>query len=99
HQRARNRQHLLLTAGQRARLLLPALCQARELLKNAIHVERNFLMVLAQVAAHFQVFGDRHVRENMTSFWAMSDAKREDFAGGGVRNIRILEYDAASRGR
>ena len=41
HQRARDREHLLLAAGQRARLLAQALLQAREIAEDALKILRH----------------------------------------------------------
>ena len=83
HQRARNRQHLLLAARKRTGLLLAPFGQPRKLLEHAGHILRHSLPVLAQVAAHFEIFGDRHVGEDVTPFRAMRDPERQDLPGRG----------------
>ena len=91
--RAPDREHLLLTVRQRASNLLPALRETRELLEDAVHVDGDFPPVGPQVAAHLEVFGDRHVRENVAAFRTMRDAERENFPRRRVGDVLPVEND------
>ena len=65
HERARDREHLLLAARERAGALLAALAQAREQLEHALAVRCDPGAVLAQVGAELEVLLDREVREDL----------------------------------
>ena len=78
HQRAANRQHLLLAARQRAAQLLQALFQAGKAAKDAIEAGLDFGFVRAGVSAHFQVFHHRQRRKDLAAFRHLHDAQPHD---------------------
>ena len=55
HQRARHREHLLLAARERARLLRPTLPQPRKIFEDALQVLLDRRAVLARIGAEPQV--------------------------------------------
>ena len=73
HQRPAHRQHLLLAARHRSRLLGEALLQAREQVEDPVHVGGDLGLVVAQERAEVEVLGDGHAREDAPTLglWAM----------------------------
>ena len=77
HEGATHGEHLLLAAGERARHLVHALLEAREVLVDKL----KRLLVLgvgAGVATHVEVLGDGHVREDAASLGAQGKAALDD---------------------
>jgi hypothetical protein len=70
-QRPRDREHLLLAAGQRARVLIQALADPREQLQRAVADAGDAGQIAAQVAAELEALLDGEV--------AILDGEREPF--------------------
>ena len=77
HQRAPNRQHLLLAARQGAAALVQPLLEARKQRRDALEI---LLEVCAAVdlGAHLQVFEHGHAREDAPAFRRLCDAQMGD---------------------
>src|SRR5438067_3201218 len=97
HQRARDREHLLLPAGERARRLPPPLGEDREVGRDALEVVLHLAAVTADVGAHLEVFPHGQVREDAAALGAVGDAGPEDRGGGGAVDRRAVEDDAPAR--
>ena len=76
HQRAGDRQHLLLAAGQGARLLTPPVGENGKIAVHALHVRRR--MARARIAAEPQVLLDRQPDEGSAPFRHMRNAHARD---------------------
>ena len=74
HQRAAERQHLLLAARQRARGLPPTLGEAREHREDALEIRRA-LGAGPRVAAEQQVVDDRQRAERLAALGHLGDAR------------------------
>src|SRR6266545_6524767 len=72
--RPREREHLLLAAGERSRLLVAPLAQPRQLARHLVEVARDRLPVAPQVRAHLQVLPDRELAEDAAPFGNVRDA-------------------------
>ena len=77
HQRAADRQHLLLTAGQRARDLPQPLAQPRKQSEHPVAAAFELRGVAQQIGAELEVFGDRHRGEDAAAFRHQHDAARD----------------------
>jgi hypothetical protein len=97
HQRAADREHLLLATRERAGRLIPALGEDREAAKQAIHVGGDRAGVAAQVAAHLQVFAHRHVRKHVAPFRTVRDSARDDLLRRHSGDVLAVEPDATRR--
>ena len=95
HQRAADREHLLLTAGHRARLLLLAFLQAREQVEDAVHVLGDAGLVLAQVGPEVEVLTHGHALEALAALRRLRDPERDDLLGRGPRDLLAHELDRA----
>ena len=78
HQRAAHREHLLLAAGHRARLLRLALLQAREQLEDALEVVADLGVVGAGERAELEVLAHGHAREAVAALGRLRDAQLDD---------------------
>src|SRR5207249_6991004 len=79
HQRAADREHLLLAAAERAGELAPALAQAREPLEDFGERALDRLAVAPAVRAHPEILEDRHLRKEPPS---RSEERRVGKEGG-----------------
>ena len=75
HQRAADRQHLLLAARHGAGLLVRALAQPREIAVDALDIGGDAGAVAARHGAELQVLLDRHAAEGAAPFRHMGDAE------------------------
>src|SRR5581483_10156681 len=67
HERSREREHLLLAAGERARLLVAAARDPREVLDDAHALALRLAPVALPRGAEQEVLPDRELREDLTS--------------------------------
>ena len=90
HQRPADREHLLLAAGHRARLLVLALLQAREQVEDALEVLAD-PVVAAAVGAHVEVLADGHPREAVASLRREGDPAADDLLRRDAGDLLALE--------
>ena len=94
-QRAADRQHLLLAAGQRAAALVQALLQAREQGEDLLDVLRRTSAPLAGHRTHLQVLEHGHAREDAPALGRLADAEIDDVVGGEPGDVAALVDDPA----
>ena len=86
HQRARDRQHLLLAARQRAGALLHALLAAAETsVKPRSRSLLDRCLVLREIGAHLEVLEHRQVGEDAAPFGRHRDAARDELVRRAAR--------------
>src|SRR5262249_37692393 len=73
HQGSADCKHLLLAAGQGSRPLPAAPPTPPKLIEDARHIGRDPSPIRAQIAAHFQIFQHRHLREYVASLRTMRE--------------------------
>src|SRR5262249_23907184 len=95
HQGSADRKHLLLAAGQGSRRLPPALGEPGKLIEDPRHIGRDPPPIRAQIAAHFQIFQTRHLREHVASLRTVREPEGKDGASGGGVDVVSIEYDRA----
>src|SRR4051812_45999708 len=95
HDRAPDREHLLLAAGHRPALLALALLQAREQRVHAVQVLADALRVPARERAHLEVLEDRHAREDPPALGRLRDADLGDGVARQPLDLGAVEDDAA----
>ena len=95
HQRAPDRQHLLLAARQRAAALPAPFFEDR---KQREHAAAIFLEMprIDDRRADAQVFEHRHARKNASSFRRVRDPEPHDLEGRQKRDVASLEHDTAA---
>ena len=94
HERASNGQHLLLTAGERARQLLGALAQDGKGLADPLDVSGDRRPVrLPAVGAHEEIFVHRHLSEDPAALRDQTDAQSDDLLGPQVDQVSLEELD------
>src|SRR5438552_87284 len=98
HQGARDGEHLLLAARERACRLSAALGEGREVGDDALEVLVHGATVAPNVRAHLEVLPDGEVGEDATSLGTVGDAGREDVRGLGAVDRAPVEHDAPARG-
>src|SRR5207247_1831326 len=98
HQGARDGEHLLLAARERACRLSTALGEEREVGDDALEVLVHGATVAPNVRAHLEVLPDGEVGEDATSLGTVGDAGREDVRGLGAVDRAPVEHDAPARG-
>ena len=98
HERAGDREHLLLAAGERAGALASALLQDGKVLVD--HRERLGRVGLApaEVRAHLQILEHGHLGEEPSSFRYVRDPEAHDLVRRQAENRRLLEMDVAAAG-
>ena len=97
HQGARDGEHLLLAARQRAAALAEPLGEAREQLEDAGEVAVPGA-VAGRKRAHLQVLEHAHARKDAPALRGLGDVKPGDFVGRQLRNVAAGEFDAALAG-
>ena len=97
-QRARDRQHLLLAARQRSRLLAAPLGEARKEAEHALEVRAHALPVGPHIGAEAQVLLDREVGERAAPVGHMRDAEPRDVLGRERRRSGGRESGCRPRG-
>ncbi len=93
HERARQRQHLLLAAAHGAGKLAFALGQARENLEAEIQIGPDLRARLAAGSAQQQVFFHGLAREQAAAFRYQRDAEVDDLLGGHADQIVAVTVD------
>ena len=96
HQRAADRHHLLLAARQGAGELAQPLLDAREQREDAFEILVKFGSARAGVSAHFEVFVDRHAREQPPRFEHRGDAAAHPLGGADTAQCPALVGDLAA---
>ena len=84
HERAADREHLLLAAGQLPGELLLPLVEDGEDLEHARGVLPDAGASLPDKSTEFEVLEHRHVRPDLALLGAMGDAEPDDQVGGGA---------------
>ncbi len=87
HQRAPDRQHLLLAARQRAGLLPVAFAKAGEIAEDALDVGGDFRPVAARHGAELKIFLDGEAHEGAAAFRHVGDAEPHDVLGRLARDL------------
>src|SRR4051794_18556505 len=95
HQRAADREHLLLAAGKIAGKP-GALFQAREIAKDHIEIGSD-LAVPAGEGAELEVFQRGHIGDDAPAFHYLEDAAADDLVGIDAVDALALEQDLAAR--
>ena len=95
HQRATDRQHLLLAPAQRTGLLRPALAQPGKQFVHLFHVLHDAVPVGATKRADAQVLLHREIREGAPAFGRMGNAEPGHVVGGLAPQFALIEPDAA----
>src|SRR5215475_1237564 len=97
HERAPDREHLLLTAAERPRQLGPPLGQDGEARVHALEGALYSPLVRARVGAHVQVLEDRQLREELAALGDVRDAQAHDRLRGQPVDPSPPEADGTSR--
>src|SRR5579859_3372753 len=95
HQRARHRQHLLLAARERTRLLAAALPESREITVHALDVRLEGRLVFARVPAQAQVLLGAEVRKGAAAIGHVRDPEAHDVLGRAPLDARAAEAHRA----
>src|SRR6266567_913713 len=77
HERARDRQHLLLAARERAAALVEPLAQPRKQDEDAVEIGVE-IAALAEGCAHLQVLQDAHAHEDAAALRRLRDLEARD---------------------
>src|SRR5262245_12072352 len=91
HQRASDRQHLLLAAGQRAAGLLAPLGEAGEQRVHPIEVGADRHGVPTDIGTHLEVLEHGHAREDATAFGCLADPERDTQVRAHLRDVAAFE--------
>ena len=97
HQRAADRQHLLLAAGERAAALVAAVAQPRKQREHAFEVGVEAAAV-GHSCADLQVLHHRHARKHAAALGRLRDAELGDLVGRQRGDLAAGETDAALAG-
>ena len=97
HQRAADRQHLLLAARQRAGLLVEARLQDGKVLVDHLAVALDRRLVGARVGGNAQVLVDAEVGEGAAAFRYVADAAAHDLLRRHADDRAAVELDRALR--
>src|SRR5712671_958004 len=93
HQRARHRQHLLLSAGQSSCKLLAALIQTRKARIHPLDVGGDPAGIVALVSARKQVLAHTHLREHQPVLRDKCDAVANDAGWREADKFVALKFD------
>src|SRR5712692_11362965 len=96
-ERAGEREHLLLSAAERAGLLVTAALQPREVPEDPRSFVPQRAPLAANVGPHAQVLPDAELREQATPFGNVRDAGARDRVRLAARDLLALEDDLAAR--
>ena len=96
HERASDREHLLLATGERARELLLALLETRKELVHPRHVAVHVAQIAARVRPHHEVVEHDHSREEPPSLGRLAYAEAHDLVRLRIRDVAAVEHDAAA---
>ena len=97
HQRAADRQHLLLAAGERAAALISAVAQPRKQREHALEVGIEVGGV-GHGGADLQILHHRHARKNAAAFRRLRDAELGDLVRRQAGDVAAGEADTAFAG-
>ena len=97
HQRARDRQHLLLAAGQAAGRLPPSLAEDGEDGEPGCDVLRDLRRRRHRIGAQSQVLLDGEVGEGAAPLRNVGDAEADAVGGACRRDVDAVEKDRAAR--
>src|SRR4029079_1694772 len=97
HQRAADRQHLLLATRQRAAALVQTLSQAWEQLEYARQVLAKMRRV-GDRSAHLQILHHRHTRKDAAAFRGLRDLQLGEFVRRQACDVAAFEQDMAFAG-
>ena len=98
HQRATDRQHLLLAAGERPGELFRTLFQTRKELIDARDVRWNTGAILPCVGPHHQIVEDDHSRKEASALRGVADPDAHDIVRRHRGDVLSIEDDASGRG-
>src|SRR3989454_3646388 len=90
HQRAGDREHLLLAARERARHLPPPISEDRELGGDALEVLVHSAAVAPHIRSYLEILQDREMGKDATSLGTVGDARGEDVPRIGDRKSTRL---------
>ena len=99
HHGPADRQHLLLTTGERSGRLAAPLRQDREQLEDPVEVDAYLCGVTAGERTEQEVFLDRHAREDPAPLRRVGQAALDDLVGGHAVDPFALERDLTGHGR
>ena len=98
HQRAADRDHLLLAARQGAGELLEPLLDAREEREDAGQIFVELGSAAPRIGAHLEIFVDRHAREKAARLEHRRDAAAHPLGGAdALQRMALVKDLAASR--
>ena len=97
HERASDREHLLLSTGERPRELLGALLEAGEEVVDVRDVVLEPAQLFSCVRSHHEVVEDRHAREESPALRGLADPCLDDFVRLRLLELTPVEHDPASR--
>src|SRR6266542_714659 len=95
HERAADREHLLLAAGEVAGEPLAALSQAREVVEHHLPVALEARPVVPGEPTHRDVLVDRQVLEDAAALHHLEDAVADDLLGRELVEPHAVELDGA----
>ena len=95
HQRPRHREHLLLAARQRARVLTPPLAEDRKQLEHALQVASGVALLAPGVQADAEILLHGEVHEGAAPLRHVRDAHGHDLLGGLGLDGGAAEADGA----
>src|SRR5690606_32063574 len=96
HQGAADREHLLLAARERARLLVPTFAQAGKAFVHPLDVLGHGPLVASHIGAEPQVFLHAEAREGAPAVGHMADAQAHHVLGRHADEFLALELDGAA---
>src|SRR5881409_1872735 len=98
HERAVDRQHLLLAAAERPRQLRSPLGQDGEARVHALERPLDRALVGPRVRPHLEVLEDGQLREELAALGNVRDPEAHDFLGGQALDPAPPEADRSARG-
>src|SRR5690606_25403535 len=93
HERAADREHLLLAAAQRAGLLTPPLAQPREIVVDALEIRGHRRSVLARDRGEAKILLDGQADEGAAPLRNVRDPLSNDLFGGQAADRSAVEAD------
>ena len=95
HQRAGDRQHLLLASRQRAAALMLTCLEQRKQRVDMLQILGEMRRIVGDDGAHLEILQHRHAREDAAALRRLHDAEPGHFMRGHGGNIAALEQDVA----
>src|SRR5207237_2220834 len=93
HERAPDREHLLLAAGERSAELRGPFLEAREEREDTVDIRLDLGVAPAE-GAHLEVLENGQPREDAAAFRSVPDAALDEHVGGRLRDVIALADDA-----